>query len=287
MKSRLEIGLIESDNLIKKGGIMLINNIGKTVAVITALVSALVTFTEITFADFGTESFATSLLMLILASYLMYFSLEDAGETLGEESESYKTARGAYEAARRRVDGEAAYGLRDFCIEYSRAELEYRKENMLLIYGYTNEEYRRYQNGESFGRRSRRVFRKVDTLKAVPLTPKTLLSAERRSTKSELYNPERFKILLMFLKLLPSILCMTVTVSVMLTAKDGMTAATVIEGIIKLSTLPIIGFKGYASGYSFVRNSLTPWTETKTRLLDSFLKEKEESKWQSKEETKV
>ena len=49
-------------------------------------------------------------------------------------------------------------------------------------------------------------------------------------------------------------------------------------------TLPIIGFKGYASGYSFVRNSLTPWMETKTRILEEFSREKAEGKWKTKEE---
>ena len=55
MKSKLEIGLIEGENLIKKGGAALINNIGKTVAVITVLVAVLITFTDVTFADFGTD----------------------------------------------------------------------------------------------------------------------------------------------------------------------------------------------------------------------------------------
>ncbi len=285
MKTKFEYGLIEAESFIKRSGASIIKNIGKIIAGITLTVAVLITFTDVSFAGFERESFASGLTLMLICAYLIYFSLEDAGETLGEESDGYKTARKAYEETRRRIDGEAAYGLRDFCIEYSREELEYRKENLLLTYGYTNEEYQRYQEGESFGRRSKRIFRKADALKAVPLTPKTLLSSERRSTKSELHNPERFKLLAMFVRLLPSVLCMTVTVSVMLTAKDGMTAATVIEGILKLSTLPIIGFKGYASGYSFVRNSLVPWTETKTRLLDSFLREKKEGKWQAKDES--
>lgn len=274
MKSKFEYGLIETENFIKKSGASVIKNIGKIIAAITLTVAVLITFTDVSFAGFERESFASGLTLMLICTYLIYFSLEDAGETLGEESEGFKEARKAYEEARRRVDSVGAQGLRDFCIEYSREELEYRRENLLLTYGYTREEYERYLGGERFEKRYRRVFRKADAMKAVPLTPKTLLCAERRSSKSELYNPERLKLLTMFVKLIPSAICTTVTVSVMLTAKDGLTAATVIEGILKLSTLPIVGFKGYASGYSFVRNSLTPWTETKTRLLDAFFKEK-------------
>ncbi|MBR5139607.1 MAG: hypothetical protein IKV16_01005, partial [Clostridia bacterium] len=82
MKTKLEIGLIEGENLLKKSAVMLISNLGKTVAVITLIVATLVTFTDLSFADLSTESFKTSLIMLLLASYLMYFSLEDAGEKL-------------------------------------------------------------------------------------------------------------------------------------------------------------------------------------------------------------
>lgn len=283
MKNKFEYGLIEAENFIKRSGASIIKNIGKIIAGITLTVAVLITFTDVSFAGFERESFASGLTLMLICAYLIYFSLEDAGETLGEESEGYKTAREAYEAARRLLDADKAKGLRDFCIEYSREELEYRRENLLMTYGYTVEDYRKYKSGVSFEKRGKRIFRKADALKAVALTPKTLLSSERRSTKSELHNPEKFKLIALFIKLFPSVICMTVTVSVMLTAKDGMTAATVIEGVLKLSTLPIIGFKGYASGYSFVRNALTPWTETKTRLINTFIKERTDGKCRQQE----
>ena len=64
---------------------------------------------------------------------------------------------------------------------------------------------------------------------------------------------------------------MIFTVSVMISLKDNMSAASVIEALIKLSTLPIIGLKGYSAGYEYVTESEIEWIETKTRLLDSFL----------------
>lgn len=67
---------------------------------------------------------------------------------------------------------------------------------------------------------------------------------------------------------------MSVTVSVILTAKEGLDAATVIEGILKLSTLPVVGFRGYANGYSYVRKSFIPWIETKKRLLEAYNEKK-------------
>jgi hypothetical protein len=62
----------------------------------------------------------------------------------------------------------------------------------------------------------------------------------------------------------------------MLTAKDGLTATAVIEGILKLSTLPVVGFRGYAAGYSYIRRSYIPWIETKSRLLEAYNKKEEQ-----------
>ena len=69
---------------------------------------------------------------------------------------------------------------------------------------------------------------------------------------------------------------MIFTISVMISLKDNLTAAGVIEALVKLSTLPIIGLKGYSSGYEYVRGSEYAWLQTKTRLLEAFIKSKEE-----------
>ena len=274
MKTKLEIGLIEGENLLKKSGVTLINNIGKTVALITVFVAALVTFTEVAFADMRAESFATSAIMLTLASYLMYFSLEDAGEKLGEESEEYKEAPLRYEEERGKIKGEDMDGLRKFCLEYSGEELKYRQKATVTSHALSPLDYERFLNGEKFDKRTTRIFRRVRRLRAIPLTPKTLLTKERESTRSELVNPEKFKLLYLILKLIPTTVCMSVTVSVILTAKEGLDAATVIEGILKLSTLPVVGFRGYANGYSYIRKSFIPWIETKKRLLEAYNEKK-------------
>ena len=271
MKNKFEYGLIEAENIIKKSGIALINNIGKVVASITLTVAVMITFTEISFAGFENKSFTGSLIVMLICAYLIYFSLEDAGEKLGEESDEYRTAIENYKKTREKVDASGALRLREFCIEYSKTELEYRRDNLLITYGLSREDYEKYLSGEQFDKENLRIFKRAKKMKATPLTPKTILSGEKRSRKSELINPQRHKTSIMFLRLIPSTICMTVTISVMLSAKDGLNAATVIEGIIKLSTLPIIGFRGYAQGFGFVRNSLVPWIETKTRLLENYL----------------
>ena len=46
-----------------------------------------------------------ALIMMLIASYVMYFSLEDAGEKLGRETDAYKSANERYEALRGRISG--------------------------------------------------------------------------------------------------------------------------------------------------------------------------------------
>ena len=164
--------------------------------------------------------------------------------------------------------------FRKFCMEYSSEELEYRKKAYISSHALSLTDFERYEKGEKFSTKEMKVFKKAKGMKAVTLTPKTLLTKDRESKGRELVNPEKFKLLHLIIKLIPTTVCMTVTVSAILTAKEGLNAATVIEGILKLSTLPVVGFRGYANGYSYVRKSYIPWIETKKRLLEAFNQKK-------------
>lgn len=275
MKNDFEISLLESGNLIKRGCGILISNIGKTVAAITLVITSLVLFTDIGFASFTGESFSSTMAVMLLASYLMYFSMEDAGERLGEESEEYKQAYDGCCRLSEKITGQDIAALRSFCKEYAKDELEYRRSNLLLRYGYCESDYLNYKNAGACDKKARKIFKKADKLKAFSLTPKMLLTKEKSKEKNELRNPESFKLASMIIKLIPTTLCMTVTVSVMLTAKENFGAADVIDGLFKLSALPVVGFRGYAAGYNFTKRTLSSWISTKSRLLEAFLSDKE------------
>ena len=83
--------LLSLGESIRGGFSSVISNSGKVVAFITLLVAVLVTFTDIAFLDLHSESFTSTLVIMLISAYLMYFSLEDAGEKEGEESEEYRT----------------------------------------------------------------------------------------------------------------------------------------------------------------------------------------------------
>jgi len=268
-----EKGLLEYGSLMKQSYAYIIGNTSKIIAVIVAIVAALMTFTEISAATLGGAQFTSTLAVLLICSYVLYFSLEDAGEKLGESSAEFQTAVENYKNARARLLPSMIPALRAYCIGYSSSELDFRRESYLCSRGYSSDEYSEYLSGASFPAEARRVFRKASKMKAVNLSPTTLLSRERVAKHSELENPERRKRLIMILKLLPSTLCMLLTASVILTVKEDMTSSVIIDGIIKLSTLPVIGFRGYESGYSYARGAGALWIETKARLINDFLSE--------------
>ena len=161
--------------------------------------------------------------------------------------------------------------LREFCLDYRNRELEYRRENMLFSLGYTKEEYQAYLSGAELPKKTVKALRRVEKIKSAELSAPTLLTSEGRQ-RSELSNPEASRLFNMVLKLIPSTVCMLFTVSVMISVRDNMTAASIIEAILKLATLPIIGLKGYSGGYKYATVSECAWLETKCRLIETFLK---------------
>ena len=263
--------LLDSSELIKKASKTIICNMGKIIAIFVFLIMLAVTFTDVSFLGIFTESFASSLLLLITSSYIIYFSLEDAGENYGEETAEFKKANSRYTALRERISGSDIDYLREFCEEYSKRDLEYRKKSLLLSYGISEKEVEAYEICNISDKKVIRILKKRNRLRAVPLTPRILLSREASSRRSELENPEKRKIPILILKLIPSTVCMMITLSVMLSAKDGLTATDVLNGLLKLSALPLIGFKGYSAGYSYVKHNISLFLETKANILESFL----------------
>ncbi|MBQ7363194.1 MAG: hypothetical protein IJW48_01960 [Clostridia bacterium] len=272
MKNSFDASLLDTGAAMKRGYSLLLENVGKTVAFITGVVVTLVTFTEIGFLDFRAASFTTTVLVMLLASYIIYFSLEDAGEKLGRESEEYRRSEESYKKAKERLSGADITRLREFLSSYSEEELAFRRRSYLFGFGYSAADYEAYLGGARPSKRAARIFGKAKKMKPVAITPKQLLSKERFEHRSELSNPEGRKLLRLILKLIPTTVCMIFTVSLMLGAKEGMTREFIIESILKLSALPIIGLRGYAEGYRYAKEELPLWLDTKTRLIDAFLR---------------
>ena len=271
MKKENMSDLLELGGMIKGGYSYVIANAGKIVAIITLVIAVLVTFTDMTFSDLTGESFTTTLAVMLISSYLMYFSLEDAGEREGEGSEAFLLASKRYSDVRARITPELIDSLRAFCLEYSCHELEFRRMQYLGEMGYSAGDLSDFRSGQRFPPRARRAFKKAERMKALKLTPSVLMSGSHAGGRSELTNPKHRKIFDALVSLIPTTLCMIFTVSVILTAKENMTLSTVIDGIVKLSALPIVGFKGMLDGYRFSKDDKSGWLEAKARILESFV----------------
>ena len=113
--------------------------------------------------------------------------------------------------------------------------------------------------------------RRADRVKAAQISPGDLLSQGKPENRGELYNPEPRARIKMLLNLIPTTVCMLVTVSVMLNLKESLGPAEIFEGLMKLSTLPIIGVRGYVCGFTYAKDVRASWLETKSRLLTGFL----------------
>ncbi|MBQ7356094.1 MAG: hypothetical protein IJW66_01725 [Clostridia bacterium] len=247
---------------------------GKIIAVITLVVSALVTFTNVSFSAAFTESFTCQMLIMLLSSYLMYFSMEETGERSGEATDTYKSALARYEGLCSRVAASDIPRLRDFLKRYAEDDQKYRQGLCLMRYGKTMEDYEKMRFGEQQTREERKILRSVGRIKPVRLLPHSLLNNERGGRKSELSSPEGPKLIAMIMRLIPTTVCTVFTVSVMLTAKGELSAAVIIEGILKIAALPIIGFKGYIAGYKYARGMKRSYIDTKSRIIEEFISEK-------------
>ena len=119
MKNGLEYGLTEGAALLKRGRSALLRNMGVLVASLTAIVVVLITFTDVALAELSFERLGATAAVMALATYVIYFSLEDAGERLGEESEEYADAVREYEEAKRKITPGNVERLRVYLLEYS------------------------------------------------------------------------------------------------------------------------------------------------------------------------
>jgi hypothetical protein len=267
MKSKLEDSILDTSGLMKETGALLIANAGKLIALAVIMITAALTFTDVSFASFSLKDSLPSLLLLTVSSYVVYFSLEDAGERLGESTEEFIGAKQKYDALRKRVLGNEVEALRNFLDDYSERELASRRANLLMYLGLSEAELEENKNERTVRRARRRIAR----MKPIYLSTRALLCNERAVRRSELESPDKRKLASLLLRLIPSTLCMALTVSVILTAKDGLDSTDILNGILKLSALPIVGFKGYSQGYTFSKHKESAWMQTKAGIIESFL----------------
>ena len=272
MNKDFDTELLSLNKRMREGYTYLISNLGKIVAAVTMIVAGMLVFTDIEFLGFDSKEMTSTLALIMISSYVVYFSLEEAGERLYEEGEDYSKLKLEYTEAVEKISLDGLSALREYCERYADEELLFRRRGALLSMGYTEEDFEAFKRGKIEERKKRIHLMKISMMKRMKLTPEMLL-CHGSEAGEKIRDPKKGKILLLAMKILPSTVCMLFTASVVLSAKE-LDAVTVIEGILKLSTLPIVGFRGYVNGYNYKKESEAEWLKTKTRLINGFLSQK-------------
>ena len=254
----------------------LIGSIGKLVTLLTLTAVAIVIFTEVSFVRMGTEAFTCELIALLCGAGVSYFAMENQGERLGLESEDSIAALRSLSQSIERIHGTDIEPFSVFCTRYAEEEARRRRTRYLIQNGLSEEALLAYQRGEPYNKKAVRVLRTAERIHPFVLTPASLLSTGVGTVGEELSNPEAKKRGYLLLRLLPSVLCMTLTVSIAIHIKGELSPALIASGILKLITLIGICTKGYLQGYVYARERLIPWIRTKTRLIEAYLSTKVE-----------
>lgn len=259
-------------------------NIGQAVAIITAIAAVLLCFLEVALPELSYKSITVEVAVLLLASYIIYFSLLDAGEGYGRSTDVYKESEAAYMKVRAQIGSNMIDELRQYLVEYASKEAEHKRRMLLVGEAVSLEDYRRYKNGEKMPTRLRRACKKADAIRPRPINPRLLLEREERGSEARLVSPRASRPISELIKLIPMTLSTLFTVSLIITTKDGLTAATVLESLIKLSCLPIVALRGYIGGYKYATEELSAWYDKRREMLAAFL-EWHEGKAQKLEES--
>lgn len=268
MKTTFDEELINYSDKLRGAYTNLLRDLSKIVALVTALIAALLVFVDIEFLGIGTREFSTTLLLVLISSYVCYFSLAETGERLYEDTEEHRDRLCRYKKITSRITIGMLPALREYLSDYTADELTFRQGQMLLSEGLSTEELAAYKRGEITDKR-RRPLKRIAAAKRLPLTPEGLLTVETRE-RGGVSDPRLTKYPELLLRLLPGTLCMLLTASVVLTFKE-MSPEAIAQGILKLSTLPIVCLRGYASGYNYKRYKEAPFIEAKIRILEGFL----------------
>ena len=152
---RIDESLFDKESVIKEKIGEMMNNIGKLIALMAALVALLVTFTDVTLTSVSIKALIPSLIVLLVCSYVIYFSMEDAGEELGRSTKEYQAAATRYDSIRSKIRGSDLDRFRVFLTEYSKSEAKYRKEGLMLSLGITEEDLKRYEEKKLKGKKKK------------------------------------------------------------------------------------------------------------------------------------
>lgn len=264
--------LIDGSALLEQGKRYVGVHVGRAIAALTLVLAAILTYAEVTVISDLTQRVVSEIVVLGVAAVLMYLAMQTEGEALGRQGERHQSLERAYREATAKIRGNRVLALSDYLDRYIADDLSRRRVRLLGAEGIDLSCYERYRIEGCDDRARRSILRRADRLRPIRMTARELLAGTEERVDA-LSSPLRRRGLVTLARLLPSLLSMLVTVSVIIEWRDPITLSTLAEGTVKLCALLSVGLKGYLDGYRYVTVSEAAHLGARLRILDAFLLE--------------
>lgn len=250
---------------------------GIWVGVLTVLVVAATFFCEMHMTAAPAEQTAMTAAVTVLACFIMYTSLFDAGRQKSIGEEAYRTLSENFCRLRERIGRTGGESLERFCTAYVGEELRRTRETILGSVGERYETFLAYQAGEmtretfrALSRPRRRALCRAARLKPLRLTAAMLLCEHLGQKRGLVLSGRRGRLKRTVNALIPTLFGSLVTVAVTLEGSEP-TPATVIAGLLRIFNLIWTGARGYIAGCNAVSEEESAALETKSTLLELYL----------------
>lgn len=250
---------------------------GIWVGVLTVLVVAATFFCEMHVTAAPAEQTAMTAAVTVLACFIMYTSLFDAGRQKSIGEDAYRDQTERYRRLGEQVKRGGGEALERFCRTYVEEELRRTRETILGSVGERYETFLSYQAGEmtreafrALPLPRRRALRRAARLKPLHLTAAMLLCEHLGQKRGLVLSGRPGRVKRSVRALIPMLLGSLVTVAVTLEGSDP-TPATVIAGLLRIFNLIWTGARGYIAGCNAVPEEESAALETKSALLELYL----------------
>ena len=252
-----------------------LSNLGIVCAVFTFLSVSALFFTDITVSLQGSLSFSIQFLVLLFASYVMYFSLSETGADRARQEKEFGAAKARADALHLRFREKGDINsLLLFCNKVSLRETESKRSALLSYYGLSKKDLADAASASLSAMQKRGLLR-VKRMREVRILPSMLLlSREEGGYRPPLAkSPAAAKRHRFIPYLLASLFTAFFSVSVLCEIIINPNPALLVGYISKVFTLVFNGIKGYRAGYCNIAKDTALYLEEQSDLLEEYFKD--------------
>ncbi len=253
-----------------------LSHLGIVCAVFTFLSVSALFFTDISISLQTSLSFSLQFLVLLFASYVMYFSLSETGADRAKQEKEYGEARDRASILRLsfREKGDMR-SLLLFCERVSRRETESKRSALLSFYGLSEKDLTDKGNEAHLSPAQKRGLVRVRRMRQVRISPSMLLfSREEGGYRPPLSKtPAAAKRRRFLPYLFASLFTAFFSVSVLCQIIVAPNPALLVGYLSKVFTLVFNGIKGYRAGYCNIAKDTVLYLEEQSDLLEEYFKD--------------